>query len=160
MVQIKLLKRVAGLFLAAVLAIGCTAYAAPSSSSGASGYAVTGSSRPNTQNGATRWTGSSPPSANKNYYIDSTVKISRGTTVTFPAGSTLELREGANLQVFVGSTLVIRGDVTVQPKAQMIVSGTLTLAAGSSLVNNGSVSTTKSSTLRISSAFMIGRAHV
>lgn len=153
MVQIKLLKRVAGLFLAAVLAIGCTAYAAPSSSSGASGYAVTGSSRPNTQNGATRWTGSSPPSANKNYYIDSTVKISRGTTVTFPAGSTLELREGANLQVFVGSTLVIRGDVTVQPKAQMIVSGTLTLAAGSSLVNNGSVSTTKSSTLRISSAF-------
>ena len=73
--------------------------------------------------------------------------------MTFPAGSTLELREGANLQVFVGSTLVIRGDVTVQPKAQMIVSGTLTLAAGSSLVNNGSVSTTKSSTLRISSAF-------
>lgn len=147
------MKRLAGLFLAAAITFGCTAYAVPSSLSGASGSAVTGSARPNAQTGAMRWNGSTSPAANRNYYIDSTVKISRGTTVTFPAGSTLELREGANLQVYVGSTLVIRGDMTVQPKAQLTVSGTLTLAAGSSLENNGNVSTTKSSTLRLSSAF-------
>lgn len=151
----RILKRVAGAFLAALMALGCmTVYAAPASSSGSTGSAVTGSARPGgAQNGYTRWTGSSTPAANRNYYIDSTVKISRGTTVTFPAGSKLELREGANLQVYVGSTLLIRGDMTVREGAQLTVSGTLTLAAGSSLENNGKFSTTKSSTVRISSAF-------
>lgn len=152
-VYIRLLKRFAGLFLAAAITFGCTAYAAPPSPSGAQDSAVTDSARPNTHTGAMRWNGRTSPAANRNYYIDGTVKISKGTTVTFPAGSTLELREGADLQVYLGSTLVIRGDMTVRPKAQLTVSGTLTLAAGSSLENNGNVSTTKSSALGISSAF-------
>ena len=144
--QIKLLKRLAGLLLAAALAFGCTAYAAPSPAVAAENV------RPNAQS-AVRWNGSTTPSANRNYYIDRTVKISKGTTVTFPAGSTLELREGAELQIYVGSTLVIRGGLTVQPKAKLSVSGTLTLAEGGSLENSGSISTSKSSALRISSAF-------
>ncbi len=149
-VQIKLLKRIAGLFLAAAVALSCTAYAAPTATSGSE---AADSSRPNTQSGAVRWTGSSTPSAGRNYYIDSAVKISKGTTVTFPAGSTLELREGADLRIYVGSSLTMRGDLTVQPKAKLTVSGALHLTTGSSLVNNGNVSTTKSSTLGISSEF-------
>ncbi|MCM1165963.1 MAG: hypothetical protein NC299_07720 [Lachnospiraceae bacterium] len=138
------MKRLAGVFLAAAVAFGCTAYAAPSSPAGA---AVQSSGR------AVRWNGSTEPAANGNYYIDGTVKISKETSVTFPAGSKLELREGAELQIYTGSTLVIRGDAVIQPKAKLTVSGTLTLAVGSSLENNGSFSATKSSTVRISSLF-------
>lgn len=147
-IKIKLLKRIAGVLLAAAVAFGCTAYAAPSETP-----AAVGSSRPNTQNGAVRWTGNSVPLANRNYYIDGTVKISKGADVTFPAGSTLEIREGAELRIYVGSSLTMRGAVTVQPKARLTVSGTLNLTAGSSLENNGKVITTKSSTLGISSEF-------
>lgn len=151
-IEIKLLKRIAGLFLAAAVALSCTAYAAPTSAA-TSGSGVTDSSRPNTQRGAVRWTGSSTPSAAGNYYIDSTVKISKGKTVTFPAGSTLELREGADLRVHIGSSLTMRGAMTVQPNAKLTVSGTFNLTTGGTLVNNGNISTTKSSTFGISSEF-------
>ena len=158
MIQIGLLKRFAGLFLAAAVALGCTTARAasvpntPSSSSSSSSSGTTENVRPgSTQNGWTRWTGSTALAANKNYYIDSIVKVSRESTVTLPAGSKLEIREGADLRVYVGSTLQIRGDVVIQKNARLTVSGTLILAAGSSLENNGRISSTKSSTVRISS---------
>ncbi|MDE7363173.1 MAG: glycoside hydrolase family 25 protein [Oscillospiraceae bacterium] len=146
----RFLRKAAGLLLAAVITLGCTAgYAAPPIVTAAASTARPGAA----QSGYTRWTGSTKPAANKNYYIDGKVQIKRGTTVIFPAGSKLELRKGAELQVYVGSTLQIRGDVEVQEGAKLTVSGTLILSAGSKLENSGNVSTTKSSTVRISSTF-------
>lgn len=143
------LRKAAGVILAAAIAIGCTAvYSAPPTA------AAAGTVRPGAaQSGYTRWTGSTKPAANKNYYIDGKVQIKRGTTVIFPAGSKLELREGAELQIYVGSTLQMRGDLEVQQGARLTVSGTLILSAGSRLDNSGTVSATKSSTVRISSTF-------
>lgn len=144
----RFLRKAAGVLLAAAIAICCTAgrSAAPLAS------AAVGAVRPGAaQSGYTRWTGSAKPAANRNYYIDGKVKISRGTTVIFPAGSKLELRKGAELQVYVGSTLQIRGDIEVQEGARLTVSGTLILSAGSKLENSGNVTATKSSTVRISS---------
>ncbi len=154
----KLLKRIAGTFLAAVVALGCTtAYASTSGTSGTSGSSGTAVSaaRPGmSQDGYIRWTGSAEPLAGRKYYIDRTVKLSKKTKVVFPAGSTLELRGGADLQIFVGSSLQIRGDMVIQEGAKLTVSGTLVTAVGSSLENYGKFSSTKSSSVKISSAFV------
>lgn len=143
----KLLKRIAGTFLAAVVALGCTtAYASTSGTSGTSGSSGTAVSaaRPGmSQDGYIRWTGSAEPLAGRKYYIDRTVKLSKKTKVVFPAGSTLELRGGADLQIFVGSSLQIRGDMVIQEGAKLTVSGTLVTAVGSSLENYGKFSSTK-----------------
>lgn len=154
----KLLKRIAGTFLAAVVALGCTtAYASTSSTSDASsssGTAASVSARPGgSQDGYVRWTGSAEPSANRKYYIDGTVKLSKKAKVVFPAGSTLELRSGADLQIFVGSSLQIRGDIVIREGAKLTVSGTLITAIGSSLENYGKFTSTKSSSVKISSTF-------
>lgn len=154
----KLLKRIAGTFLAAVIALGCTsAYASTADISGLSSSSSTAASadvRPGTsRDGYIRWTGSAVPLSGRKYYIDRTVKLSKKSKVVFPAGSTLELRSGADLQIFVGSSLQIRGDLVIQEGAKMTVSGTLVTAVGSSLENRGKFTSTKSSSVKISSAF-------
>lgn len=148
----RLFKRIAGALLAAAIMFGCTAaYSKPLGMS----VAAAGAVRPGSaQSAGTRWTGRTTLAANRNYYIDGTVKISRGTTAVLPAGSRLELREGAELLIYTGSTLQIRGDVEVMAGARLTVSGTLIMSAGSSLVNSGKVSATKSSTVRLSSTFL------
>lgn len=150
-----MLKRIAGTFLAAVVALGCTAaYASASGSSGSSSSAAPAAARPGTpQDGYIRWTGSGTLMANRKYYIDNTVKLSKKTSVILPVGSSLELREGADLQIFVGSSLQIRGDIVIRKGAKLTVSGTLITAVGSSLENYGKFSATKSSSVKISSAF-------
>ncbi len=148
----KLLKRIAGTFLAAVIALGCTtAYASSSSPPTAP---VSAGVRPGgSQDGYIRWTGSGTLAANRKYYIDNTVKLSKNASVVLPAGSSLELRGGAELQIFLGSSMQIRGDVVIQPDAKLTVSGTLVTAVGSTLENYGSFISTKSSSVKISSPF-------
>lgn len=104
--------------------------------------------------GYTKWTGKDKPAANTNYYIDGRVKIAKDQTVTFPEDSRLVLCEGANLQIYLGGKLQIRGNMVVEPKAKMTVSGTFSVMADSGFENYGSITSTKSSVTNISSEFI------
>ena len=146
-------KRAAALLLAAVLTLGGSAasFAAAPEQVGA-GYEESVYT-PVDIGGYTRWTGSEPLKENTNYYIDSVVKISKDTNVTLPVGSKMILCAGAELQIFVGGSFQLRGDMLIEPDARVTVSGTFSIAAGSLLEAYGSFSSTKSSTVKISSKF-------
>lgn len=104
--------------------------------------------------GYTRWTGKTKLAANTNYYIDSRVKIAKEQTFTLPKDSRLVLCEGANLQIYLGGKLQIRGNMVVEPKAKMTISGTFSVLAESGFENYGTITSTKSSVTNISSEFI------
>lgn len=151
----RFLKKAAALIVAAALALGCSAAAYAESSeqdSSGSGYEESGYTPIDTA-GYTRWTGSEELRTGTNYYIDSAVKISKGKTVTLPAGSRMVLRSGADLQIYVGGSFRLYGEMLIEPDSQVTASGTFSEAAGSSLDVYGKFSSTKSSTVKISSEF-------
>lgn len=98
-----------------------------------------------------RWTGKDKFATGKNYYVDSTVKISKSKTFTLPKNSTLVLSKGANIQIYASSRLNIKGSLIIEPGAKITVTGTLYFYSGSCTENYGSLTTTKSGILKISS---------
>lgn len=157
----KLFKKIMSLLLAAVFAVCFTAAdlsAFPAfAESGAddTSYGSAEYSPPDTSD-YIRWTGALALKENKNYYIDSEVKISSEHRVTLPKGSRLLVKDGGSLLVYAGSSFTVKGELTVEPAARVVVSGDLIALRGSSIVSYGTFSATKSSLLELSSEFVTG----
>lgn len=153
----KLFKKIMVLLSAAVFAVGLVtadlsiypAFAADDTSYGAE-YS------PVDTKGYTCWSGKTELKENRNYYIDREVKISEEQRVTLPESSKLLIKNGGSLLVYAESSFVVKGGLTVEPSARMAVSGELIASPGSSIVNYGTFSGTKSSLLELSSEFVTG----
>lgn len=160
----KLFKKVIALVLAGTLALGSytgvCAFADSSVQTTADENTEAGNTeaeqepeeyQPADTTGFIRWTAKTNFTAGKNYYINSTVKLSQNKSITLPKDSTLILSKGANLQIYAGSVLNIKGKLIIEPGAKASVTGTLNLNTGSSGKIYGSLITTKSGTLKVSS---------
>ncbi len=154
----KILKKAAALFVAAAISL-TTAFSA---------FAQVGDS-PKTENVLdiyaeeytpidktqfVKWNAADKPAENTNYYIDSTVKIPKDATVSFPQSSTLVLCEGANLQVYADAKLYFCGKMIIEPRARLTVSGMVNFKDTSALANYGSIVSTSSATVKFSGDFV------
>lgn len=98
--------------------------------------------------GWTNWDGKTKMVSGTNYYIDKDTAPRQNFTV--PAGSRLLIKSGAKLTVYKGKTVKIRGTVTVEPDAAVMMSGTVYIYANAGIENYGSVKNSLSSELRLS----------
>ncbi len=118
-------KRILSAILAAAISL-----AAISTSLFASGAAETGSSSKKSSITATAsdeaivWDGKTPMGAGKNYIIKGNIKISKNLTI--PKGVTLTVADGATLTVKKNAKLTISGEINVDAKAALNISGKLT----------------------------------
>lgn len=99
------------------------------------------------------WDGKTKLSAGKKYYI--TKKTAPRADYTIPKGATLLVRDGAELILYKGIKLNVLGNLVVEPKAKLTLSGTFTAYKGSGVEIYGSVVSTKSSLVRLVSEFVI-----
>ena len=150
-------KKLLSLLLATVFAAGVItadfskypAFAADDTSYGAE-Y-----SPPDTS-GYVRWTGKTELKENRSYYIDREVKITEEQRVTLPESSKLLVKNGGALLIYSESSFTVKGELTVEPAARVVVSGELIAMPDSLIVNYGTFSATKSSLLELSSEFVTG----
>ena len=163
----KLFKRIMSVLLAGSLALGSFTYAFAAENTSDPTAVTTGGTtsaeteeqpeeqpeeyKPIDTTGYTRWTTKSGFSAKKNYYINSAVKVTKNKTFTLPKDSTLVLSKGANLMIYAGSKLNIKGSLIIEPGAKITVTGILNFYANSSGQNYGSIVSTKSGSLKLSS---------
>lgn len=154
----KLFKKIMSMLLAAVFAV-CfitadlsvyTAFAEDDKSYSAAEYSPVDTA------GYTRWSGKTELKENRNYYIDKEVKISEENRITLPKGSKLLVKNGGSLLIYAESSFTVKGELTVEPSARVVVSGELIAMPESSIMNYGTFSGTKSSLLELSSGFVTG----
>lgn len=105
-----------------------------------------------------RWNGTSTLSEGQSYYIDREIEIRDERRVTLPKGSKLLVKSGGKLIIYNKSALAVRGEIVVEPGAQVIVSGELVAFEDSRIDNYGTFSATGSSVLELSSVFFTGNA--
>lgn len=103
--------------------------------------------------GYTEWNGKTPMVEGQNYYISSSVKVSKKFDI--PKGSTLVVCSGAELLIYKGKSFGVRGTLVAEPRSKITVSGTLTVFAEASLETYGTFNTTVSSTIRVLSEMVI-----
>lgn len=99
--------------------------------------------------GYTQWDGKSAMQPGVNYYISGAVKPKNN--VTLPEGSTLVVTKGSQLVIYKGKALGVRGNLIIEPGADVTISGKLTVYAEAGLENYGRLSGTVSSDIRIAS---------
>lgn len=97
------------------------------------------------------WDGDGELLPNTDYYIDSEASIK--TVTVLPESSRLMVGEDAKLFMFSGSELIIKGTLIVSPSAEILSSGTLSIADGALFENYGSAKFTRNSTVNVSSGF-------
>ena len=148
----KLFKKLSLLIISAVTAI--VFIAVPTSADGGADSASV-TYNPVDISGFKRYTGGEMRE-NQNYYIDGDVKISGKKTVTVPKNSRLVVRGGSSLTVYFGSSLVVKGELTVEPSANVAVSGEFVSHDGATVYNYGNFSGTTSSVMHLSSIFVVG----
>lgn len=155
----KFLKKAAALFVAAAVSLTTALSAfAQSGESPAGGKSIDIYSQqysPIDKTKLVKWNGKDAPAENTSYYIDSEVKIPKDAVVSFPETSTLVLCEGANLQVYKEAKLYSFGTLIVEPRARLTVSGTAYFKKTGASANYGTIVSTASSTVNISSPFVI-----
>ena len=106
--------------------------------------------------GYVRWTGTAELKENRKYYIDRQVNITGEKNVTLPKGSKLLIKDGGSLTVFSGSSMLVKGELTVEPSARVNVSGEFAAVMDSAIYNYGTFASTNLSTLHLSSLFLTG----
>ena len=102
--------------------------------------------------GWTEWDGSTKMQSGTNYYISKETKL-RG-NYSVPSGSRLLVKSGARLVIYKERSLNVRGILTVEPDAEVMTSGTLTVFEKAGLENYGSVKSSVSALVRISGDFI------
>lgn len=168
----KLIKKIALLLAAAVLAVGFSAaditrvpaFAEAEASATDDSSAVEEAAseygnadyEPADSSKLRRWNGTSELLEGQSYYIDREVAITDEQRVTLPKGSTLLVKDGGRLLIYSGSAFTVKGELTIEPAAEMIVSGELVVFKDSRIDNYGIFSATESSILEISSVFFTG----
>ena len=100
----------------------------------------------------TEWDGKTKMQSGVNYYISKETKP-RG-NYGVPAGSRLLIKSGARLVIYKGRTFNVRGVLTVEPDAELMDSGTLTVFENAGLENYGSLKASVSSGMRIAGDFI------
>ena len=102
--------------------------------------------------GWTKWDGKTVMESGTNYYIDS--KVAPRSNFTIPADSRFVIKSGGQLVVYKEKALNIRGILTIEPDAELLASGTVTVYSGAGLDNYGSVKSSVSSLIRIAGDFV------
>lgn len=102
--------------------------------------------------GWTKWDGKVKMEAGTNYYIDS--KVSPRSNFTIPAGSRFVIKSGGQLVIYKSKAVNIRGVMTIEPDAELLASGTVTVWGGAGLENYGSFKGSVSSLIRIAGEFI------
>lgn len=100
----------------------------------------------------TWWDGKSELKENKDYYINGTVGIRDDAVL--PESSTMVVGDGTTLYLFMGASLTVKGAMTVSPTAEVLASGTFSVADGGLAENYGSLKFTSGSVVNISSSFV------
>lgn len=95
----------------------------------------------------TEWDGKTKMQSGTNYYISKDTKP-RG-NYGVPAGSRLLIKSGARLVIYKGRTFNVRGVLTVEPDAELMDSGTLTVFENAGFENYGSFKASVSAEVRI-----------
>lgn len=98
--------------------------------------------------GWTQWDGKTKMVSGTNYYIEG--KVAPRQNFTLPQDSRLVLKAGSQLVVYKTRAFSVRGTITVEPGAELITSGKLTVYSKAGVENYGSLKGTVNSTLRIS----------
>lgn len=102
--------------------------------------------------GWTEWDGKTKMQSGVNYYISKDTKL-RG-NFGVPAGSRLLIKSGARLVVYTERSLNVRGILTIEPGAELMTSGTLTVFESAGLENFGSFKASVSALVRIAGDFI------
>lgn len=102
--------------------------------------------------GWTQWDGKTKMESGTNYYIEG--KVDPRSNFTVPKDSHLLLKSGAQLVIYKGKEFNIRGILTVEPGAEIIASGTVTVYNKAGVENYGSVKGSVSSVFRIAGDFI------
>ncbi len=98
--------------------------------------------------GWTKWDGKTKMESGTNYYIEGRVDP-RG-NFTVPTDSHLVLKSGSQLVIYKEKSFNIRGILTVEPAAELMISGTVTVYTKAGIENYGDIKSSVSSVLRIS----------
>lgn len=98
--------------------------------------------------GYTQWDGKTKMVSGTNYYIEG--KVAPRQNFTIPRDSRLVVKTGAKLVLYTGKSMNVRGIITVEPDAELIASGTLTIYERAGIENYGALKGSVSSTYRIS----------
>ena len=96
--------------------------------------------------GWTKWDGKTKMESGTNYYIDS--KTALRSNFTIPSGSRFVIKTGGQLVIYKEKSLNIRGVLTIEPDAELLASGTVTVYSGAGLENFGSFKGSVSSKMR------------
>lgn len=94
------------------------------------------------------WDGKTKMESGTNYYINS--KVAPKMNFTVPKDSRLIIAAGGRLVVYKGRSLNVRGIITVEPDAELIASGTVTVYKKAGIENYGALKGSVSSAYRIS----------
>ena len=96
--------------------------------------------------GWTEWDGKTKLQKDVNYYITGEVKPRMNFSV--PAGSRLLIKSGAKLTVYKGRSLNVKGVLTVEPDAELMNSGTMTVFDKAGFENYGTTKASVSAQMR------------
>lgn len=102
--------------------------------------------------GFTKWDGKTKMVSGTNYYIEG--KVAPRMNFAVPKNSRLVLRSGSQLIVYKGRSANVRGTVTVEPGAEFVVSGKLTIYDEAGIENYGTVKGSVSSEYRIAGEYI------
>lgn len=103
-----------------------------------------------------RWTGTEEFRENQNYYIDRQIRITEEKRFTLPKGSRLLIKDGGELVLYSACSLTVKGALTVEPAAAVIISGEFIASPDSLIENHGTFTSTKSAVLQLSSKLLTG----
>lgn len=101
-----------------------------------------------------KWDPSVKPADNTIYYIDSEVKVPKDTVISVPQTTMFYLCEGANLQIYADAKFYLYGNMIIEPRARLTVSGMVNFKETSSVANYGTLVSTSSGTVKFSSNFI------
>ena len=94
----------------------------------------------------TQWDGKTKMVSGTNYYIDG--KLAPRGNFTVPKESRLIIRNGAQLVIYKNRSFNVRGIITIEPEAELMNSGTLTIYEKGGVENYGSFKGSVSSTVK------------
>ena len=100
----------------------------------------------------TQWDGKTKMRSGVNYYISG--KVAPRSDISIPAGSRLVVAEGGKLVIYKGRTMKIRGILTVEPNAQVTVSGTAAVYEKGGLENYGTLKGSVSSVIKVAGDYI------
>lgn len=102
--------------------------------------------------GYTKWDGKTKMVSGTNYYIED--KVAPRINFAVPKNTRFVLKSGAQLVIYKGRLVNVRGTVTVEPGAELVVSGKLTVYDEAGLENYGTAKGSVSSEYRIAGDYI------